>query len=175
MLHRLALHLRTVFRRQALDRETREEMEAHLAQATARLMTRGLSLEAAQLAARREFGNVGVLEEEARDARGARWIESVVGDVRFALRHFSRRPLGTVTMVLILALGIGGHAAVFSVVQAYSTRPAPGVSRDDALVRLRAKERTRDDGRWFLRPFSYAELHDLSAMKDVFTSVAGWE
>jgi len=153
----------------------REEMDAHLAQATARLMTRGLSLEAAQLEARREFGNVGVLQEEARDARGARWIESLFGDIRFALRHFSRRPLGTVTIVLILALGIGGHAAVFSVVQAYSTRPAPGVPRDDALVRLRAKERTRDDGRWFLRPFSYPELRDLSAMKDVFTSVAGWE
>jgi predicted permease len=175
MLHRLALRLRTVFRRRTLDREMREEMDAHLAQATARLMTRGLSLQAAQLEARREFGNVGVLHEEARDARGARWIESLNGDVRFALRHFSRRPLGTVTMVLILALGIGGHAAVFSVVQAYSTRPAPGVPRDDALVRLRAKERTRDDGRWFSRPFSYPELHDLSAMKDVFTSVAGWE
>ncbi|HEY7393901.1 MAG TPA: ABC transporter permease, partial [Gemmatimonadaceae bacterium] len=175
MLHRLALRLRAVFRRCALDREMREEMDAHLAQATARLMTRGLSLEAARLEARREFGNVAVLQEEARDARGARWIESLVGDVRFALRHFSRRPLGTVTMVLILALGIGGHAAVFSVVQAYSTRPAPGIPRDDALVRLRAKERVRNDGRWFMRPFSYPELRDLSTMNDVFTSVAGWE
>ena len=175
MLHRLALRLRAVFRRRALDREMREEMAAHLTRATERLMTRGLSFEAAQLEARREFGNVGVLQEEARDARGARWIESLVGDVRFALRHFARRPLGTVTIVLILALGIGGHAAVFSVVQAYSTRPAPGVPRDDALVRLRAKERGPDDGRWFMRPFSYPELRDLSAMKEVFSSVAGWE
>jgi hypothetical protein len=99
--------LRAVFRRAAVDREMREEMALHIEQATERLMRRGLSEAEARDAARREFGNVAVLQEEARDARGARWIESCVADVRFALRHFARTPLTAVTLVLVLALGIG--------------------------------------------------------------------
>lgn len=175
MLRRIGLRLRAVFRRRALEQAMRDEMDAHLADATERLIARGLSPEEARLEARREFGNVGVLQEEARDARGARWVESLAGDVRFALRHFARRPLHTATIVMVLALGIGGHSAVFAAVQAYATRPAPGVPRDDALVRLRAKERSPESRRWYPRLLSYPELRDLGALTESFASVAGWE
>jgi predicted permease len=175
MLRRIGLRLRAVFRRRALEQAMRDEMDAHLADATERLIARGLSPEEARLEARREFGNVGVLQEEARDARGARWVESFAGDVRFALRHFTRRPLHTATIVLVLALGIGGHAAVFSAVQAYGTRPAPGMPRDDALVLLRAKERSPESRRWYSRLLSYPEFRDLAELKESFTAVAGWE
>jgi hypothetical protein len=48
---------------------------------------------------RREFGNIALLQEERRDARGARWIESCAADVRFAMRHCLRTPLTAITLI----------------------------------------------------------------------------
>src|SRR5687767_2094510 len=98
-------------------------MRAHLEQATARLIERGMSPKDAAIEARREFGNITLIEEDARDSRGARWAESIVGDVRFALRFLRRNPVATTTIVLVLALGIGVNSALFSVIQAITTRP----------------------------------------------------
>lgn len=90
MLKRLLLALRTVFLRRRLEREMQEEMAAHLRQATVRLRARGLSPEEARRVARREFGHFDSLQEQAQDARGSRWIESLVADLRSGLRHFSK-------------------------------------------------------------------------------------
>jgi hypothetical protein len=152
----------------------REEMDAHRERAVDRLFARGLSPDAAGLEARREFGNVGVLHEEARDARGARWIESLVADVRFALRHFRRRPLYALTIVAVLSLGLGGHAAVFAVVQAMMTRPAPGMPDDESIVQIRGKRRPVESTRWAPRTVSVPEWRALSQLRETFTSVAAW-
>jgi hypothetical protein len=108
-----------------------------------------------------------------RNAIGARWFESVAGDVSFAVRHLGRRPLTTLTIVLVSSIGIGVHAAVFALIQAVTMRPAPGVPRDDALVAIRGKERFDDEPQWRARPLSYPELREIAASGQ-FASVAGW-
>src|SRR5688500_13666506 len=92
MFSRARLWLRSVALRRRLERDMQEEMTEHLERATARLMARGLSAEDAARAARREFGNVAYLQEQARDARGAGWTDALAADARFALRHFARKP-----------------------------------------------------------------------------------
>ena len=166
--------VRSLARRGSLDREMRDEMESHLAQATERFVARGLSPQAARDAARREFGNVGVLQEEGRDARSARWIESVVADVRFAFRQIARRPLASATVVGVLALGIGVHAGIVSFYQALRLRPAAGIRPDPALVRLRGKERAPESERWLPREFSYPEYLELAGRNDVFAATTAW-
>ena len=166
--------LRPVLRRKALEREMHEEMAEHLERATARLMSRGLSAEDARALATREFGNVALLQEEARDARGTQWVESVLADARFALRHFARRPLMAVTVVLVLALGIGVNSAIFSMIQGVTTRPAPGVPRDAARVRIRGNAVDRQNGRLYSRGLSYQELRELASHNETFLAVAGW-
>jgi len=109
--------LRALFRRGAVEREMHDEMARHLEEATRRFVRRGMSAAEARDAARREFGNVAYLQEESRDARGGRWIESLLADVRFTLRHFARTPLTTITLVLVLSLGIGVNSALFSILQ----------------------------------------------------------
>ena len=165
--------MRSLARRRAIDREMREEMKLHLDRAAERYVARGLSPAAARDAARREFGNVAVLQEEGRDARSARWIESVIADVRFALRQIARRPLASATIVGVLALGIGVHAGIFSFYQALMLRPAAGVRPDPALVRLRGKERAPESERWLPREFSYTEYLEL-ARNDLFAATAAW-
>ncbi|HEY6826264.1 MAG TPA: ABC transporter permease [Gemmatimonadaceae bacterium] len=166
--------MRSLARRRSLDREMREEMELHLARAADRHAARGLSPAAARDAARREFGNVAVLQEQGRDARAARWIESVLADLRFALRQIARRPLASATIVGVLALGIGVHAGIISFYQAVRLRPPAGVHPDPALVRLRGKERPPESERWLPREFSYPEYLELAARTDLFSATSAW-
>ena len=70
MITRLRLWLRSVLLRRRLEREMQEEMAEHLERSIERLIARGLAPEAARREAIREFGNVGYLQEEARNARG---------------------------------------------------------------------------------------------------------
>src|ERR1043165_4847676 len=102
-----------------------------------------------------------------------KWMDSVSGDLRFAVRHFAHRPLSAATIVVVLALGIGVHTALFAVVQAFTVRPAPGVPLDDALVRIRPKEQLLKGGRWYLRDVSYPDLRDLAEERATFANVAG--
>src|SRR5690349_4878587 len=105
----LMLRLRAIFRRRTLDDDMQAEMRQHLERTTERLMARGMSERDARLAARREFGNVTAVQEEARDARGARWVDELTGDARFALRYFGRHKATTAIIVTVLALGTGAN------------------------------------------------------------------
>src|ERR1700743_1861645 len=102
---RAGAKLRALFRRGALEREMRDEMAEHLARATERFKARGLSDADARIEARREFGSVGVLRGGGSDARGGVWLDTLRGDVRFALRQIARRPLASATIIGVLALG----------------------------------------------------------------------
>jgi predicted permease len=96
----------------------RDEMRLHLDRATERLMARGLSPNEARREARREFGHLGTIEEEARDARGVRWIEDVVQDAKFGVRSLAQAPAFTVVALLSLVLGIGLNTTIFTAVGA---------------------------------------------------------
>jgi hypothetical protein len=67
---RMRAWVRAVVRRDQLERQMRDEMNAHLEQAAERFMARGMSKLEARVAAQREFGPVGLLQEHSRDARG---------------------------------------------------------------------------------------------------------
>jgi predicted permease len=167
---RMKKRVRAAAARSRLEREMQDEMQEHIDRAAERFRDRGLSEADALLAARREFGNVGVTQEQARDARGARWIESVLGDIRYAARQIRRTPLLAATIVLTLTLAIGVGAAAIGTVSGVWTRPAPGVPDDKALVAIRGLL-TNERGR-AARLVSYPELMDY-ARQSVFKEVAG--
>ena len=173
MLNRARLWLRSVVLRRRVEREMHEEMTEHLQQAAARLMARGLSPDEAARAARREFGNVAYLQEEARDARGAGWTDALAADARFAIRHFTRKPGTTLTMLLVLVAGLSISTLLFSYVYAYAMQPPPGVVRDDGLVRIRGS-RDGGVGQRMYRTFTEEEFLEYRKLTGVFDTVAGW-
>ncbi|MEX2282470.1 MAG: ABC transporter permease [Gemmatimonadota bacterium] len=174
MLNRLRLALRSVFQRRRLDREMQLEMELHLARSTERLAGRGLNSEAARQAARREFGNVDSLQEQGRDARGARWIESFLADLRFGFRHLAKTPISTVTIIVLLALGIGFNSALFTLIYSFEAMPPHGMARNESLVRIRGLDHNRGAGRTISREFSYPEYREYAVQSKLFSAVAAW-
>ena len=172
MMIRAWLWLRSILFRARLERDMQEEMSAHVRRSIERFAASGLSPAAARAAAHREFGNVAAIEDEARDARGGRGLESVLADLRYGVRCLSRTPLSALTMIAVFALGIGCNAALFLFISSIVNSPLPGMSRDPSLVRIRGIERR--PGAHIGREFSYPEYRDYAAQQALFASVAAW-
>ncbi len=100
-------------------------IQEHIDERTEELIDEGLSPEAAAQAARREFGNVTLIHERSREAWQWPTLESIVADVKYAVRQMVKSPAFAVTSVLILALGIGATTAVFSVAYGVLIDPFP--------------------------------------------------
>lgn len=123
-------------RRRRLD-ELDEEMRLHVELRAAANRRRGLADDdgdAARLA-RRRFGNALRLREEGRDAWGLTIVDRFGQDLRYSVRHLLKRPGWTATIVLTLALGVGGNTSVFTLVDAVLFRP-PATDRPEQLVWL---------------------------------------
>ena len=173
---RLALiRLRAIVFRRSDNDAMQAEMREHLDRATARLVARGMSEAAARLEARREFGNVTVHQEDAREARGTRWIDDIAGDARFALRYFARHKATTAIIVIVIALGTGANTLIFSIFQSEFTRPAPAVPDNSSHARVWARERPTRTAKWQSRGFTQPELAALAARREIFNDVAAWK
>ena len=85
-------------------------------------------------------------------------MQTLLGDLRFALRLLGRQPGFTATAVLVLALGIGANAAVFSVVNTLLLRPLPGIGGDGEILGLYGKHTQRAND---FRTFSYPNFADI--------------
>jgi hypothetical protein len=70
-----------------------------------------------------EVGGVAQVKQAVRERRAGAGLEALWQDVRFAFRTLGRDKGFTAIAVLILAVGIGGNVAVFSVVNGMLLRP----------------------------------------------------
>src|ERR1700745_3296111 len=99
--------LKQLFLRRRLYDDLDQEIAAHRAERPAERVAGGTPPKKAAGPPRREFGNLGLITETAREAWGWRWLEDAFADLRFGARVLLKFPGFTLTGILTLALSVG--------------------------------------------------------------------
>ncbi|HEY0723187.1 MAG TPA: ABC transporter permease [Pyrinomonadaceae bacterium] len=94
-------------------------------------------------------------------------MDSLIKDIRYALRSLLKRPGFTLVAVLTLALGIGANTAIFSVVYSVLLK-SPPFPHADRMVLLWGDDRTEGDSR---SQVSHTDVADFRAGQSVFESI----
>jgi predicted permease len=124
-----------LFRRRQRYDDLSVSIQEHIAERAEELMQEGMARAQAEQSARREFGNVALVEQKSREAWQWPALESILADLKFVLRRLRKSPGFTVTVLLTLAIGIGANTAVFSVLNSVILKPLP-YPEPDRLVSL---------------------------------------
>jgi predicted permease len=148
------------------QQELEQELQSHLRMAASDRVERGESAERAQQAARREFGNVELVQQVTRDQWGWRWVEELLPDLRYGARLLGKNPGFTLVAVLTLALGIGANSAIFSVVNGVLLDPLP-YPHPEQLVTLHESKPNFEFG-----SISYPNFRDWQKDNRTFSSMA---
>jgi putative ABC transport system permease protein len=150
------------------DRRLTEEMAAHLDLLTEDHVRRGLSLDAARAAARRDFGRTEPIADAHRDQRGLPAVDALVQDARFALRLLVRDRGFTLAAVVALALGIGVDTMMFTVMYGLCLRGLPIAGADRVMYVAGRDAADRPLG------FSRADFEDVRAGARAFSGLAAF-
>jgi predicted permease len=164
--------LSLLFGRKRFSGDLDEEMAFHREQAAKEFVSNGMTPEAARYAAMRQFGNAMRLKEKSHEEVGFK-METVVQDLRFALRQLRKNPGFACVAIAILALGIGASVAIFAFVDAALIKPLP---YPDPTRLVAVNESSAGFPR---NNLSYADYLDWKRMNSVFSSLevfnrTGW-
>ena len=166
MFSDLLIRLRSLFRRKAAETELDDELRFHFEHLVEKYLSSGMTREEATRRARLSFGGDDQVKEECREARGVQLIETLLQDVRYAIRMLRKSPGFTTVAILSLGLGIGANTAIFSVVNGVLLR---GLSYHDpsrlTMVWEKDDRGTRDN-------VGYATYVDWKAQNKSFENLA---
>jgi predicted permease len=119
--------------RRRKEEDLREELQFHLDEEASDRQAGGLAEDQARWAARRDLGNITLLQENTRPLWSWILLEQLAQDVRYGLRSMSKNRMFTALAALSLALGIGANTAIYSFMDAILLRSLP-VSDPASLV-----------------------------------------
>ena len=113
------------FRRNDEDADLKQEIEAHIAHEIDENIARGVPESEARRRAFLKFGNPQHVREEVWRWNTMEFLDSVLRDLRFALRTMSQRPGFVAVALITLALGIGATTVMFTLINGVLLKPLP--------------------------------------------------
>lgn len=158
-LRRLWRRLAGTIVTKGIEDELSAEIEAHLQAQTEDNMRAGMPVAQARRAALVKFGGVESAKEQYRDERRLPPIDTLVQDLRFALRSCGNRPAFSAVVVLSLAIGIGINTTIFTWLKAVYLNPLPGVTDARRLVTINAAYKFGDGYSNSYQDFVYIRDH----------------
>ena len=171
-LYTVPLRLRSVFRRDRVETELREELQDHLERKTREYLDAGLTLGEARQKAAREFGGVELAKENCRDTRGINLIEDLITDIRYGFRTLRWSPAFTAVAILTLALGVGANTAIFSLVNGVLLRPLPYRNPDRLTI---VWEKNRDGSRDNVGYATYLDWRSQNKSFEQLAVYSSWQ
>ncbi len=177
-----------LMRRPDKEAELREELQFHLDEEAAERHAQGLAEAEARRAARRELGNVALVQEDTRAIWTWTFGEQLIQDIRYGLRTIAANKTFSAMAILSLALGIGANTAIFSFMDSILLRSLP-VPDAHSLVMLSWHTPHRDmhgsnrhdnsyndpSGGFIGGFFAYPAFELLRKNDAVFSSVFGYQ
>jgi predicted permease len=157
--------LHVLLRREAYVRDVERELRFHVELETLARLPNDNNQTAAELAARRRFGNATYYREEVRRMTPLGWMDRVRQNSFYAIRGLGRSPGFTATVVITLALGFGVNAAMYTMLDQVFRRAPDGVANPGAVRRL-YKDVTRPKepgGRLVFPNFTFPHYRALAA------------
>jgi putative ABC transport system permease protein len=172
LIRRVLAGLSALVRREQVDQDLNEEVQAYLETAIERHMNAGLGQEAASRAAHIEMGSVTAVKQETRAAGWESRVEDIWQDARYAIRTLRRSPGFTAVAVLTLALAIGANTAVFSIVNGLMLRALP-VAAPEQLALVSSERAVADGfpGGWNFTTWEQIATHTESLGRAVAWSI----
>jgi predicted permease len=164
-----------------VQRDVDDEIGFHLESRVAELVAAGTSPAIAREIATREFGDVREARSEiarvdlrrlTRERRQA-WWETLGQDLAYSVRALRSQPGFALVVVLVLALGIGANATMFSVIDRLLLRP-PAYVVDPQRVVTAAVSTSVDGAAWSQQTLSYPIYRDMRSATGAFDQVAAY-
>jgi predicted permease len=165
--------VKQLFSRRRLYGDLSEEILEHLEEKIEELVAGGMPRKEAAAAARREFGNVTLTEEDSRAVW--RWVamEDSVMDVRFGARMLRKNPGFAAVAIVTLALGIAANSTIFSMVSGWMLRP-PRI-KDPTRVVMILSTNPAKGWAWDQNPVSVADFVAWRGQNRSFEDLAASE
>jgi len=157
-------------RKPNLEAQLDRELRFHIDRLTEEKIAAGVAPDEARRQAVLEFGGRAQLQEELRDIHRPRFVESIVRNLRSALRFIRKSPSFSAAVIITLALGTGANTAVFSAIDAVLLRPLAFPEGDQLMLLDQYSAHTNNPG-MHVAP---VRLEDWNRMNSTFQAMTGY-
>lgn len=159
---------RNLFNRQRVEQDLDDELRSYQDMLADENTRAGMNAPDARRRAAVETGGIEQIKEQVREIRMGFSIDTLSRDVRFAVRVLLKQRAFSLTVLSLLAIGVAGTTAIFSVFNGLYLRPLP-YQEPERLVNLDEKA-----PQWNLERtgVAYPDFDAWRERNQVFESVA---
>ncbi len=164
--------LKRFWRSRKMEEQLDRELRFHLEQHAADLRERGDTIEEAARQARLALGGSEQVKEQCRDARGTRWLEDLLRDLRYTSNGTKQKPGFAAVVLVTLALGVGATTALFTLIHSVLLKPLP-FPQPERLVAVHGRSQTWNVAVYGEQNLAYLDFRDCQQASRSL-ALAGW-